>query len=246
MKNSFPERWVTYGLHHFRPVRGTYAEFDLDSCPETGHLTDDFAWITSPPDELDSDGMGIEHQTDDEFAAALDVLRASAPFGVPLSFWQFLGSARLRGCPLSPTDCHWELSPSWIVLPSLSGDRFARFMSDSQYCYSWYLRVTADAAVSVVACGGLGTEELEFESPLIEDAPYSAQPVVEQHVLDSLVTVAHSFHEFIYRIWIEGMIWFRIYRRLPLTTTELAYVEQISTNEAEQNAGGNGSQQSVA
>lgn len=118
-------------------------------------------------------------------------------------------------------------------MPSLSGDRFARFMSDSQYCYSWYLRVAADATVSVVACGSLGTEELEFESPLIEDAPYFAQSVVEQHVLDSLVTVARGFHEFIYRIWIEGSIWFRLNRNLPLTTTELAYAEQISTIEAE-------------
>lgn len=230
MQKSFPARWVAYGLHNFRPVQGTYGEFDLGSCPEIAPITDDFAWITSPPDELDSAGMVVEHQTSDEFASTLEVLRSSAPSGVPPSFWQFLSSDLLRGCPLSPTDCHWELSPDWIVLPSLPGDRFARFMSDSQYCYSWYLRVAADATVSVVACGSLGTEELEFESPLIEDAPYSEQLAVEQHVLDSLVTVAHSFHEFIYRLWIEGLIWFRLYRRLPLSSFEQAYAEQTSKN----------------
>jgi hypothetical protein len=212
-------------------VRGTYAKFDLSSYPEA-NITDDFAWITSPTDELDSDGMGIEYQTAEEFAAALHALRISAPPGVPGSFWRFLGSDHLRGCPLSPTGCHWELSPSWIVLPSLPGDCFARFMSDSQYCYSWYLRVAADSTVSVVACGGLGTDELEFESPLIEDAPYAEEPAVEQHIIDSLFTVAHSFHEFIYRIWIEGLIWLRLDRRLQMTTSELAYAKHISKNEA--------------
>lgn len=174
--------------------------------------------------------MQIEHQTEDEFASLLTSLQASAPVAVPHAFWRFLNTESMRECLLSPTDCHWELSSDWIVLPSLPHDRFVRFMSDSQYCCSWYLRVSPDASVSVVACMGLESEDFELESPLIEDCPYLEHPELEQLVLASIVTVAPSFPEFIYRLWIEGFIWFHCYRELPLSTAEESYVRQLTTN----------------
>ena len=230
MPKVFPERWVGYGLHHYRPVRTTYAECDLASCPLIPDVSDDWAWLTPAPDELDAGGMIVEHQSEDEFISLLGRLQASAPAGVPDLFWRFLSSETLRASPLSSTDCHWELSSEWIVLPSLPGDRFVRFMSDSQYCYSWYLRVAVDSSVSVVACRGLESEDHELESPLIEDCPYHQHPDLEQLVLTSLVTAAQGFSEFIYRIWIEGLIWFHLYRRLPLPSAENAYARQLRPN----------------
>lgn len=174
--------------------------------------------------------MQVEHQSEKDFASLLSSLQSSAPVADLDAFWRFLKTESMRECPLSPTDCHWKLSSEWIVLPSLPHDRFVRFMSDSQYCYSWYLRVSADASVSVVACIGLASEDFELESPLIEDCPYLKHPELEQLVLSSVVTVAPSFPEFIYRLWIEGLIWFHRYRKLPLSPAEGSYVYQLTAN----------------
>jgi hypothetical protein len=236
MPIAFPDHWVGYGLHDFRPIRSTYAQFDLAQCPTVPEVSDSFDWIVPPSEELHTEGMQIEHLTDEEFSSLLSGLQASAPSTVPQSFWRFLGTESLRECPLSPTDCHWELSSEWIALPSLPDDRFVRFMSDSQYCYSWYLRVSADASVTVVACGGIESEDFELASPLIEDCPYMEHPELEKLVLSSIVTVAPSFTTFIYRLWIEGLIWLHRYLKLPLSTAEESYVCQLTSNEGEQSA----------
>ncbi len=229
MNTTFPEKWIGFGLGALRPVGGTYGWFDLAACPKVPDLPQDFAWLPELPDELDAGGMIVEHQSLEEFDSLLRNLKSSSPDGVPPSFWLFLASQKARESLVSPTDCHFELSPSWIKLPSLPQDRYVRFMSDSQYCVSWYLRVHADRAASVVACGCLGTDDIEFESPLIEDAPFDEQPNVELHILQSLVTVAHSFPEFIYRVWIEGLIWFRVHQEMPFTPSEREYAGQLQS-----------------
>ena len=230
MSVTFPDQWVGYGLHDFRPVQSTYAQFDLGACPVVPEVSDSFDWIAPPSEELEADGMQIEHQSDEEFSSLLSRLQTSAPTATPQSFWRFLGTEALRECPLSPTDCHWELSSDWIALPSLPDDRFVRFMSDSQYCYSWYLRVSADGSATVVACAGIESEDFDLESPLIEDCPYLERPELESLVLSSVVTVAPSFSAFIYRLWIEGLIWFHQYRRLPLSPSEEDYTCQLTPN----------------
>ncbi len=228
MNTAFPEKWVGFGLGALRPAVVTYDSFDLATCPKLPVLAQDFAWLPALPDELDEGGMTVEHESPEAFASLLRSLEDSAPEGFPPCFWLFMGSEKMRESLLSPTDCHFELSPSWITLPSLPDERFVRFMSDSQYCVSWYLRIHAERSASVVACWGLGAEEdFEFESPLIEDAPLARHPEVERHILRNLVTVAHGFPEFIYRVWIEGLLWFRMHQQLSLTPSEREYSDQL-------------------
>ncbi len=59
---------------------------------------------------------------------------------------------------------------------------------------------------------------------------FTEHPELEQLVLSSIVTVAPSFSTFIYRLWIEGLVWFHRYRKLPLSPAEVDYTCQLIPN----------------
>ncbi len=82
-----------------------------------------------------------------------------------------------------------------------------RFLSDSQACLAWCLQLASNGTSRVLA-----TWHLEDDSD--ELVPAGGRV----HV------VAPSFESFVYRFWLENLLWFKLTRKELLAPAEQVYV----------------------
>jgi len=191
----FKPHWWGTGLPN-RPVPATYGQFDYEElAPPPGVAFDGtFNWLRDEPRK-----KGNIHETDRcDVAGQFKELstfctRRNRP--LPLAFVTFFQqldlAERIRSC----TACFLELASDIIPSPKGKGS-LVRFLADQQGCVYWYLFIAPDEQDHCVVAStdffGSEAEEAGFD----ESDP------------DSIVFVAPSFEEFIFRFWLENEYWF--------------------------------------
>src|SRR3954447_22084874 len=217
---ELPRVWAgTYlpGYHDWgdaSPLAPTYAGFPLDWLPPIEReLDDELRWLLrEPPVDEPLEGSATR--------AELDALLAGKAVALPPSFAAFIDSAAARKRLRSATDCYLRL-PDAIV--RFGEGWLINFLADSQACAFWLLYTGSDGEAVVVTeyPPGFGFSDAQARSQRRDPGSLGSDASV----------CAASFSEFLYRLWIENEIFFRLdgpeADRAPLTDEQRRYGEHF-------------------
>jgi hypothetical protein len=149
----------------------------------------------------------------------LDRIVASAQrlgLTLPPSFLRLMGSPELQDRIPSCTACYFSLSNDIIPCPGSEQGYIVRFLNDQQEVLLWYLYLTPAGEQRVLVSPFMLDE-------VAQDGPMNEQ--TRQAVVDNTFECAPTFAEFIYRFWLENVIWFKLNdQSAPLTANEQTYV----------------------
>jgi hypothetical protein len=173
-----------------------------------------FSWLAKAPLRT----THSDEEPDSGWAEKIASLRARG-FNVPASFERLMLDVDLQLRVPSCTD-NTFLSARRAEEHPLGDEHecFLTFYTDSQSCVLWGLRLAkGDRYAPVLA----GAPEFPDEEPPA-DQPYFSFP--------ELTFNAPTFEAFIYRWWLENVLWFATkdrWRR-PLTAEEQAYLDHLA------------------
>lgn len=246
MSLPFPEVWWSSGIPGVREVSGTYGPTPLRELPVID-VPDDVSWLTPLEPELVAlkERLAKEHAeqfpsrpyTPEEMAQMEEISREGQreweeryalilsqamqqQVQLPHAFIQLLSSDELMNqiCNLSPTGNYFSLPPHGMTRAPLGLDgHIIRFYNDQQICLCWYLYVPSSGP-AVVLAGGFNRVDY------LEDVGPDADDLVIADVRQNLALVAHSFSEFLYRLWIESLLYYKCEYKLTLNAAERAYL----------------------
>ncbi len=205
MQSPFPSGWWSFDLGKYRPCDGTYAFYSYESVPRLDeslfHGT--FEWLPRA-----TRARAVKPLT------GLIAAAEAAGLTLPAAFVAFMGDSRLRDAVPSCTACEWDPSAAPVASRVVPGAYTVRFLRDQQDCLFWYLHLLPGGRAEVLC------------SPIPFDAPGVMAKVTAQQVLDNTWVCAPDFEHFVYRFWIENVLWDKLSQRdsLPLTEAERAYV----------------------
>jgi hypothetical protein len=215
----FRRGWYAFDLGQYRPCAGTYCLSPYEDLPPIAAPDESLAWL-GPLDERTDQQMQI-HRDRQVASGKLDQIVASAQrLGLSLqpSFLRLMGSPELQNRIPSCTACYFSLSDDIISCPGSEQGYIVRFLNDQQEVLLWYLYLTP-AGEQRVLVSPVMLDEVAQRGPLSEEW--------RQAILTNTFECAPTFAEFIYRFWLENVIWFKLNdQSAPLTADEQAYVAQ--------------------
>jgi hypothetical protein len=183
--------WLAIGSELLWPGETTYVAVDYTRLPKLERAFDgSFDWL--------AESWCRHRLIGDESHVSMDrldaLVRQASEQGitVPSSFIKFIGTPALQERVPSPTAC-------WLDLPQRLvqyGDGWLlRFLVDQQVCAVWYLFLRGYEHVVVYVRRSDYTEGLTDS----DDNDFTAPA--------EITVCAESFEAFIYRFWIENVLW---------------------------------------
>lgn len=228
------ELWCEPGEDHstYRPIAGHLlprisAEDLQDHGPWINPETREEADLLEPHTLL---AIGEQGTADvDEMDAKASALGLALPAMLVRLFKEEALQRRIPSC----TACYLELSSEIVAVPEVPGSGapgyLLRFLHDSQCCVIWYVWLRPGQPAQVIA------SHYFFEREYFDALQDVEEPVEYETIFGEAVLCAHSVEEFLYRFWIENLIWFAQHRQKPLS---LAMGRYLSTALANQRAVG--------
>lgn len=222
-QHPFPHVWMGGDLGDYRICDSTYNGYELASLPPLpfDKFEGDFQWLLGQPSPFDFDDRFRQFWSNYD---SVEKWKAEAPECkskllvdcamrgalVPNAFFTFMDSIELVTRLRSPTDCYFEYPRTLIPYPTSHGGHFLHFYSDSQHCCLWYLYIDPQQRCAVVVSDDLS-------EPHDDDFWCNER--------GHIMRCAPSFESFIYRLWIEDEIWFRLVNNdQPLTPEMTEYL----------------------
>ncbi len=187
MKSPFPAGWWSFDLGRYRPCDGTYRLYAYESVP--------------PIDESQLTGVFRNYMTEAgkprTHRALATLVKAAGKAGVklPAAFLTFMGDVSLQNEVPSCTACEWDLSAAPVACKVVPGAFTVRFLRDQQDCLFWYLHVLPDGDTHVLC------------SPIPFDDPAVLEKLTPEVVIANTWYCAPHFEHFVYRFWIENVLW---------------------------------------
>lgn len=223
IQHPFPHVWIGGDLGDYRLCDSTYNGYEFASLPPIPNddFDRDFQWLLRQPSPFAFDSHfrqfwnnydSLEKWKAEALECKTSLLADSTNRGaqIPIEFLTFMDNIELVTRLRSPTDCYFEYPRKLIPYPTTHGGHFVHFYSDSQYCCLWYLYIDPQQRCVVVASDDLS-------EPHDDDFWYNERGHITQ--------CAPSFESFIYRLWIENEIWFRLVEKdQPLTPEMTEYL----------------------
>jgi hypothetical protein len=223
------QAWCHVGLPGYREFLGTYQSFPASELPPIPiSLDEDCDWLIRYGSEQ---AGALDRYERDIRPSTVIELAAQAGVELPRGFLRFMVDPELQKRVRSCTDCY--LDPGGHIVKtvgSIPGD-LIHFLSDSQFCFHWYLHVSSNGTAAV-----LGSEDLycyRVDDPELDFYPTCSLDQVDLQK-QVFICCAPSFSEFLYRFWIENEIRFSLASektRRPLTSLELAYVNHYAAKQ---------------
>lgn len=225
--------WFSVELPGYRPGQGTYDFSEYASLPPlpTELFTGKLAWLKTPQGS-------IEGETSKDVQIRMQKLSAQAQqlgLVLPEAFLRLMGSPEIQEHIPSCTACEFQPVDTILPHPSIEHGYIIRFLNDQQDVLLWYLYLNTAGEhcvlVSYVLLEELNNPEY-VENPAIWDSAAIAR---------STYVCALSFEEFIYRFWLENVLWFKLHSSegsTSLTADEQRYLsyyqpqaEKVSTED---------------
>ena len=200
--------WYTSGLPGAECQHQTYCLRQIERLPAiTSDLAGDFGWLPQVPRPLGwSISTAGEPAGDGRFLARA---RADA-IDLHASLVTLLASPRLLWGIRSRTGCWWSLDVDSLQ-PLPTSDLLAvRFLTDQQGALFWHLLLDGSGDPPVV----------------VSHQDFSDRETWESSPIDHVYRCAPSFEAFMYRLWIENEIGFRMHEHEALTPEQLRYLEE--------------------
>lgn len=194
MQSPFSAGWWSFDLGEFRRCSGTYQLYPYDSVPplDEARFTGDFTnWLTPKrPGPARGGARGAARLA--KLVTATERLRLA----LPAAFVRFMGDAALPAAVPSCTACTWDLSAAPVPCRVVPGAYTVLFLRDQQDCLRWYLHLLPDGDVHVLC------------SPIAFDD--AAPSVRREVVIANTWYCAPHFEHFVYRFWLENVLWFAL------------------------------------
>lgn len=221
---SIQKGWWSFDLGKYRGCDGTYCFYDYGTLPPLDKPADwlkSLAWLP-PLDAARDNQMQLYRNEPDKrgnMAHIADTARTTG-LRLPEAFMKLMMSPALQDQIPSCTACTFGLSPDLMRYPGAQGGSIVRFLTDQQDVLIWYLHLAADGTDRVLVTP-IPMEEMVGKAnngTLTEDE--------RQAIQQNTWVCGDSFASFIYRWWLENMIWFKVSEsndESTLTEDERAY-----------------------
>lgn len=232
----FAYGWWSFDLGEERPCDGTYCYFPYDSLPPIpeAQLSGSLQWLAQAG-EADEPDMHISPE-DEALPARLSALTTSAQqlgLALPEAFLRLMSSPALRDRIPSCTACYFDLSRKIVPCPGSEAGYLIRFLNDQQDVLSWYLYLTTQGEHCVLVSPYQLDEAAEDEEDEEESEPLTEQQ--RRSIIANTLICAPSFEAFIYRFWLENVLWFKLNGDTSdLTDAERQYLAHYQANKSEQ------------
>ena len=221
-QTPFSTAWWSVELPGYRACDGTYCFFSYENLPHIDEslFRGEFQWLP----ELDSRRQSIvdihKQVPDDALARKMSGLLACGKqmkLDLPASFVEFMSTPHLRDQIPSATACYFDLPDKIVEDPFGEGGYMIRFLNDQQEILIWslYLKPTGDRCVLVSSAA--------FDKLSLEDIP-------KESLLQSVAFCAESLEAFLYRFWMENMLWFALSGGQTLTKEQERYVRRYEAH----------------
>ncbi|HEY7831925.1 MAG TPA: hypothetical protein VIG30_00050 [Ktedonobacterales bacterium] len=232
----FPFAFGWYGseLPGYRACDDTYCFFAYDDLPPLSIPSETLDWL-GPLDEA-TDQQMRPHRDRSKAPGQLPEIEATAGrlgLSLPAPFLRLMASPELQDRLPSGTACYFELGKAIVPYPGSQDGFILRFLNDQQNVLTWYLYLTRDGASTVIVtpywlenlAGDPGDEApgatmtaTMGEGP---DAPTwevksgpryneTADPQAIQRVVANTYVCGPSFVSFLYRYWLENVLFFKL------------------------------------
>lgn len=212
----FQSGWWSFGLGTARPCdTSTYCLFPYESLPPLPEPEPTLSWLDPLDADLDRE-MEI-YRNPPDVRGQLGTISADAQrlgLVLPDAFMRLMSSPDLQDRIPSCTACTFGLSDRIIPCPSADGAFLIPFLSDRQGCLEWCLYLTRTGEQCVVAMPGNVAAFLIYGKARYE-ATYKAiygeayEDVDDAAFVRETRVCAPSFVLFIYRFWLENLIWYK-------------------------------------
>ena len=218
MKKPFPfqKMWFGVDLGEIRPIDATYGGEDFDALPTISqeHLDGSFSYLDNDTvgllDERIPDGVDKPFkasakanifETDSEWQEKLKKIQDSLPpsLKLPEGLLKFMSSPEAHSLIPSCTACYFDLPETALPFKWLGEEGFIfHFYRDQQDCLFWYfyIRNTGESCI------------LTSPIPILPEEQELLDTLSDEAIQRDTFYTAASFEEFIYRTWIENMLWF--------------------------------------
>jgi len=234
----FATGWYGFGLRGYRPCGGTYERYSYDTIPPLPYeqFTGQLQWLVPLHPDIDAqmqDYRFAEEELEEptpQWAENLKSVMASAEhlgLRLPESFLRLMSSPLLRTRIPSCTDCHFTLSQLAFCPGDKEKGYVLRFLHDQQDCVIWHLSLSSES------------EECVLASHTYLDMVYTASEefdhITEQEAVAQTWVCAPSFEAFLYRFWMENILWFNLHKHKPLTEEQKQYLAFYGEEQPEEN-----------
>lgn len=210
----FEKVWFGVELEDIRPQRdfSTYegSAFELLPVIDAVNLDSTFGYLSN--DAIKNLEVSIDEPVDITFKSAtspdifkpnakwvgkLDNIQATLPAPMPEGLRKFMSATEAQSLIPSCTACYFDLPTQAIPFTYLGEDAYIfHFYRDQQDCLFWYyyVRKTGESCILV--------------SPLPFGIDKEQEVFSEQVIQNNVFFTASTFEEFIYRTWVENLLWF--------------------------------------
>ncbi len=224
--SPFSTGWLACELPGYRDCDGTYCFVPYEELPplDEALFRGEFQWLSGLDAKLQQAQEIHKQTTEDKLGAKLSALLTSAKeagIQLPAPFVKFMNAPALRDQIPSCTACYFDLPERVVKNPLEEGGHFIRFLNDQQGVLFWYLYLSPQGGHSVVV------------SPIPFDDPATLKETSREVLLANIALCAPSFEAFLYRYWIENMLWFALSDGKALTNEQQRYVRHYKTSEKE-------------
>lgn len=223
----FKTGWFSFGLPGYRPCHGTYERYPCDNIPPIPQeqLTGRLQWLVPLNSEINEEMQPYRptpEQRVEQMPQWTDTLKsivASAQhlgLALPEAFLRLMSSPELQDRIPSCTACYFNLPQLAFCLGNKEEGYVLRFLHDQQDCVMWHLYLSAHGDECVLASGTY--------LDLVYTNPDEVGHITEEEAMEQTWVCAPSFEAFLYRFWMENVIWFNLSEQKPLTEEQRRYL----------------------
>lgn len=197
-ETPFTPMWFGVDLGDYRPINATYGGVEFDLLPKfVPHKQGAFAWLTNQKEDFTKNKKWQE-KLDKVLTSLPETLLKS----VPDTLVAFMTASKLHDLVPSCTACYFDLPEKATPFTWLGEKGYIfHFYRDQQDCLFWYFYIRENGEYCI-----LTTEFPFYSDEDMKELTTNYKP--EEYFEENLFYTAETFEEFIYRTWIENIIWF--------------------------------------
>jgi hypothetical protein len=205
----FQYGWWSFDLGKYRPCDGTYCFFEYDSLPPIpeAQFTGKLDWLGPLEQDIDTVMQAYRNAagTAQGVKPGLQKIVTSAHalgLTLPEAYVRLMSSLDLQDRIPSCTACEFRVAKEIVPCPASQNGYIIPFLNDQQDVLLWYLYLTPKGEECVLV-SPYALEEIKLAGMDAERAEKWRQAI-----LNNTRVCAPSLEAFVYRFWLENVLWF--------------------------------------
>lgn len=201
--------WWSFDLGEYRPCDGTYCFYPYDSLPPIpeAQFTGKLEWLGPLKQDIDAvmqayrDAAGTVKGTKPQLQK---IIASAQELGLtlPEAYLRLMAASELQDRIPSCTACEFRIAREIVPCPTSEEGYLIPFLNDQQDVLLWYLYLTPKREECVLV------SPYELEKIKLAEMDAERAEKWRQAILTNTQVCAPSFEAFVYRFWLENVLWF--------------------------------------